>query len=577
MTTMTKPDFSGYATKTNLKCSDGRTILKDAFKDCHGLKVPLVWNHGHSDPTNILGHALLENRDDGVYAYCYLNDSAAGRHAKEVVIHKDVNSLSIYANQLVEKAQQVIHGMIREVSVVLLGANPGAKIDNIFIQHADGSETLSDEDALIMSGVTFDLEIDNKLEHKDEQNMATNNGEETVQDVFDTLTEKQKNVVYAIIAEAVQGADENDNVTHAGDQYMKTNIFDGSANSTEQLTLSHSDFLAIVNDAQKNYNGSFAQSFLAHTGEYGIENIDFLFPDARTLTETPTYIKRQTEWVAGVLNDTRHSPFSRIKTVHADITANAARAKGYVKGNLKNEEIFRLLKRVTTPTTIYKKQKLDRDDIVDITDLDVVTFTKMEMRLMLDEEVARAILVGDGRAIDDPDKIDEEHIRCIYTDDDMYSHKVVLEAYSETYGAEEIIDSMIENRQFYKGSGSPSLYITSAFLAEMLLIKDTLGRRIYSTMAELQAVLRVKSIVEVPVMEDVYRITDVPTPGTRLDLVAILVDLSDYTVGADKGGQISMFDDFDIDYNQQKFLLETRISGALTLPKSALVFEQVHG
>ena len=558
-------DFSGYATKNNLKCSDGRTILRDAFKDNDGQKVPLVWQHLHNEPINVLGHALLENREDGVYAYCVLNDSSSGKNARILVEHGDISSLSIYANNLVQKGSSVVHGVIREVSLVLTGANPGALIDNLAFEHSDGSETLDESEAIIYSG--FDILVDS-IGHADKEG-------KTIEDVFNTLNEEQKTVVYAMLAYALEDVEDdeddenNEEVKHSekGGNIVKKNVFEGSEEKSKNV-LSHSQMVEIFEDAQR--TGSLKESFLAHIATYGIDPIEDLFPEARTITPTPELIKRDTEWVAGVISGTRHSPFSRIKSTAANITADEARALGYVKGALKKEEIVRILKRTTTPTTIYKKQKLDRDDILDITDFDVVAWIKAEMRIMLDEEIARAVLIGDGRPVDgDDDKINEECIRPIYTDDDLYSHHVKL---TSEKTVEDLIDEILRARKEYKGSGNPAMYIDTDTLTDMLLLKDITGRRIFRTVSELAAELRVSKIVEVPVMEDQTRLDD---EEDTLQLKAIIVNLSDYVIGADKGGSINMFDDFDIDYNQYKYLMETRISGALIRPKSALVIEQV--
>lgn len=581
-----KYDFSGYATKNDLRCSDGRTIRKDAFIENDGQKVPLVWQHLHDDPANVLGHAVLENRKDGVYIYGSFNESEAGQNSKLLVEHGDIDSLSIYANELIQKGKDVLHGAIREVSLVLARANPGAMIDNLMIQHGDGAETEDATEAIIWSG---DIISHSDLEHADTSSAKKDPPaeEKTVQDVFDTLNNEQKNVVYTMIAHALDVDEETDEdivddktkeasakIKHAyneGGNVMKRNIFDKSKeDKTDQNTLTHAQFAEILADAQK--CGSFKESFLSHAVTYGIENIDYLFPDAKTVTPNPELIQRNVEWVDGVITGTTHSPFSRIKSTAADLTADAARAKGYVKGDEKKEEIVALLKRTTTPTTIYKKQKLDRDDIIDITDLDVVAWLKAEMRVTLDEELARAILVGDGRDSESPDKVDNTNIRPIYTDADMYAHQVIIPL---AYDPDEIIDEIVRARKNYKGSGSPSLYIDSDSLTDMLLLKDTIGRKLYPTINELATTLRVAKIIEVPVMENQTRTVTINGAPTLVKLKAILVNLKDYTVGADKGGQISMFDDFDIDYNQYKYLLETRCSGALTRPKSAIVVEQI--
>lgn len=553
-------DFSGYATKNNLKCSDGRTIRKDAFKHNDGEKVPLVWQHFHNEPSNILGHAILENREDGVYAYGKFNDSPAGQNAKMLVEHGDITAMSIFANKLKQNGSNVVHGVIREVSLVLSAANPGALIDNVSIAHSDGSYSESDEEAIIFTGLdlTFD---DLELEHADNNQ----NESRTVGEIFDTLNEEQKNVVYAMLAEAIEGEDEDDDdddLEHSdyeGGQGMKINVFD-KQDETQRETLTHDQIRAIFDDAQE--FGSLRESFLYHAEEYGIENIDFLFPDARNVTPTPEFIKRDTGWVAGIINGTKHTPFSRLKSTAADITADEARARGYVKATKKKEEVIKLLKRVTTPATIYKKQKLDRDDIIDITDLDVVAWLKAEMRLMLDEEIARAVLIGDGRDPEDPDKINEENIRPIAFDDDMYAHKLEV---ASNIQADAIIEAILRARPKYKGTGTPTLYTTESILTDMLLLKDKIGRRLYPTEAELASALRVTRIVPVEVMETVPH------------LLGIVVNISDYTLGADKGGEVNMFDDFDIDYNQYKYLIETRCSGALTKPKSAIVIMRDQG
>lgn len=570
-----KFDFSGYATKNDLKCTDGRTIRKDAFRDDDGTTVPLVWQHLHDEPTNVLGHAVLENRKDGVYAYCLLNETEAGKHAAELVKHGDIKFLSIYANQLLQKGQDVLHGAIREVSLVLAGANPGAKIDNLAFTHSDGAEDLIEDEAIIFTGEEL------FIQHADVKPPAVtpkDDPDETVADVFNTLSEKQKTVVYAMIAHAIEGDDDDDDdgvkhsdeINKGGKDDMKHNVFDQTVDDKKGPVLTHAQFSDILADAQK--YGSFRESFLEHVATYGIENIDYLFPDAKTVTPNPELIMRDVEWVNGVISGTNHSPFARIKSTAADLTAEAARAKGYVKGALKKEEIVALLKRITTPTTIYKKQKLDRDDIVDITDLDVVAWLKAEMRVMLNEELARAILVGDGRDAEDADRVNPINIRPIYTDDDVYAHHVNIPV---DHDAEEIIDEIVRARKNYKGSGSPVLYTDSDTLTDMLLLKDTLGRKLYPTINELATALRVKEIFEVPVMEGLTRTVKIDNVDTVVKLKAILVNLKDYTVGADKGGAISMFDDFDIDYNQFKYLLETRCSGALTRPKSAIVVEQI--
>lgn len=561
---MEKFDFSGWATKANLKCSDGRTIMKDAFKDNDGKSVPLVWNHQHNDPTNVLGHALLQNRDEGVYAYCTFNDSEAGKTGKLLVQHGDVCALSIWANQLKQNLNNVVHGNIREVSLVLAGANPGAFIDSI-IMHGEES----DEDAIIYTGEDIVLSHSNESEDKKmdetDKNVETNK-EETVADVFNTLSEKQKNVVYAIIGQALEEGEESDNEESEGGNEMKHNVFDQTEEKKNDV-LSHDAMNAIISDGKR--FGSLKESFLAHADEYGIKQIDYLFPEAESLNNPPEFIKRETDWVSKVMNGVHRTPFSRIKSSFADITADEARAKGYIKGNLKKEEVFTLLKRSTTPTTIYKKQKLDRDDIIDITDFDVVAWLKSEMRMMLNEEIARAILIGDGRLSSSDDKINEQNIRPIASDAELYSVRVPVNvAASATTDdkAKAMIRAAVKARKEYKGSGNPTFFTTEDWLTDALLLEDTMGHRLYKNESDVAAAMRVSNIVTVPVMEGVKG----PNGG---DLIGIIVNLNDYNVGADKGGAINMFDDFDIDYNQQKYLIETRCSGALTKPYSALVLE----
>lgn len=592
---MEAADFSGYATKAGLKCSDGRTITAEAFKHMDGQTVPLVWQHGHDRPENVLGHAILEARADGMYAHGFFNGTSQGENAKLLVQHEDIKALSIYANQLVEKSKNVLHGMIREVSLVLSGANPGALIDQVRIAHSDDPndiEVLEDE-AIIFTGL--ELEHSDKSadvvedETKDEEVVehAEKDDDETVQDVYNTMNDKQKQVVHFMIGAALEAAadtDEDNSVKQSststdstdsstqttdnegdlshqeGNDTMSRNVFEQQNDSkAEGPTLSHSDLKGIVDNAQK--LGSLKAAMEEYAIAHSITDIDLLFPDAK-LVGGVELIKRRTEWVNSVIDGSKHSPFSRIKSLAADLTADEARAKGYVKGNLKKEEIIRLLKRVTTPTTIYKKQKLDRDDIIDITDLDVVAWLKGEMRLMLEEELARAILVGDGREPDDEDKIDEDKLRPIAWDHEMYSHPVNIPTGAT---ADAIVESVLRARKFYKGTGTPVFYTTDDVLTDMLLIKDTTGRRLYNTEAELAAALRVSRLVVVEVMED------------HPNLLGIIVNIADYTIGADRGGAVSMFDDFDIDYNQYKYLIETRASGALTKPKSAVVIKRDAG
>ena len=561
-------DFSGWATRNNLKCSDGRTIMKDAFKHNNGQTVPLVWNHQHNDPLNILGHALLENREEGVYAYCKFNETESGKNAKLLVEHGDVSALSIYANQLKQQGSNVLHGAIREVSLVLAGANPEAFIDNI-VRHGEHS----DEEAIIYTGENISMyHSDEKKEEEKPVEKKEEKNEETVADVFETLNEKQKTVVYAMIGQALEEKEEsednnNNDDSKGGNKVMKHNVFD-TEDVSQMDVLSHSDMEAIFSDVKR--YGSLRDAVLAH----GIENIDYLFPDAKNVTDTPQFIQREMGWVQKVMKSVHHTPFSRIKSIFADITEEDARAKGYIKGKLKKDEVFSLLKRTTTPTTIYKKQKLDRDDVVDIVDFDVVAWLKSEMRVMLDEEIARAALVGDGRLSSSDDKINEQNIRPIWTDADLYTIKESITVAANATADEKakaFIRAAIKSRKSYKGSGEPTLYTTEDVLTDCLLMEDTTGRIIYDSVTKLATALRVKEIVTVPVMENLSRVDD----GTTYGLMGIIVNLTDYNIGADKGGAVNMFDDFDIDYNAQKYLIETRCSGALIKPYSAIALELV--
>ena len=595
---MSNFDFSGWATRNDLKCSDGRTIRKDAFKHNDGQTVPLVWNHQHNDPLNVLGHALLENRDEGVYAYCKFNDTEAGKNAKLLVEHGDVSALSIYANQLKQQGGNVLHGAIREVSLVLAGANPGAFIDSI-IKHGEAC----DEEAIIYTGEDIALShaSDDKQVEKDEvvkedNKMATETkkpeSEETVADVFETLTEKQKTVVYAMIGQALEEAGATDN--DEGGNNMKHNVFDNE--TTQDSVLSHADMETIMSDAKR--YGSLKDAVLAHCENnealahavedsqgnsitYGIADIDYLFPEAKTLNNAPAFISRDMGWVAKVMRGVHHTPFSRIKSVFADITEADARAKGYLKkGTQKVDEVFGLLKRTTTPTTIYKKQKLDRDDVIDITDFDVVAWLKGEMRMMLDEEIARAILVGDGRSASSNEKINEQNIRPIWKDDKLYTIKQRVDftaADTADQKAKKFIRAIVKSRKDYKGSGNPTLFTTEDVLTDCLLMEDSTGRIIYDSVEKLATALRVKEIITVPVLENLTREGSSKDDGDTdvRTLMGIIVNLADYNVGADKGGAVAMFDDFDIDFNQQKYLIETRCSGALTKPYSAIAIESV--
>lgn len=561
-------DFGGFATRSNVKCSDGRIIGRDAFKDNDGQTVPLVWNHVHDDVQNVLGHSLLENRGDSVYAYCTFNQSEAGQAARELVEHGDICALSIYANQLKQNGPVVMHGNIREVSLVLAGANPGAYIDDI-ISHSENNDD--------SSAIIYNDDVGLFLEHSDgsgdkntNQNGEkmsmenNNNNNETVGDVLDTLTDKQLKVVQGLIGMIINDIKKNDEDDdeddEKGEENMKHNVFDNDTNCYSDDVLTHSEMTAIIGDAKK--YGSLKESVLAH----GIDDIDYLFPDAKTLNTTPEFIKRDTAWATIVMNSVHRSPFSRIKSIFADITEDEARARGYIKGKQKKEEVFGLLKRTTSPQTIYKKQKLDRDDIIDITDFDVVSWMKGEMRIMLEEEIARAILIGDGRLDSDDDKINPLNIRPILSDDKLYTIKKVID--KTTYAtddekAKEFIRTAIKARKEYKGSGTPTLFTTEDVLTDCLLLEDKMGRVIYDTEEKLRTALRVSKIVTVECMEGI-------TDTNNNNVMGIIVNLSDYNVGADKGGAVSMFDDFDIDYNAQKYLMETRCSGALIKPYSAI-------
>lgn len=662
-------DFCGWATRNDLKCSDGRTIRKDAFKHNDGQTVPLVWNHDHNDPMNVLGHALLENREEGVYAYCSFNNTAQGNTARNLVQHGDVTALSIYANQLKQYGQDVVHGAIREVSLVLAGANPGAVITAVLehgeindeaaiifndmegltiehtatnatepveeepaakkveekpeeksepapkakkqpkakeevIEHADKEEEAEEDDgndgetvadvfnsmsekqktvvyALIGQAINdakggkdvehSDLSHADSDEEDDDEDEEESEGGETVADVFNTLTEKQKKVAYALIGQAIEDAkkgetksNEKEDEKSEGEE-MKHNVFE-TEEKNDVTVLTHSEMAEIFADAKR--SGSLKDAVLSH----GIENIEYLFPDAKNVTTTPEFIKNPDDWVKKVMNGVHHTPFSRIKSMFADITEADARAKGYIKGHRKVEEVFGLLKRVTTPTTVYKKQKIDRDDAIDITDFDIVAWLKAEMRTMLDEEIARAILVGDGRNGASEDKINEQCIRPIWTDDELFTVKKAISVASnadDDTKAKAFIRAAVKARKNYRGSGNPTLFTTEDVLTDCLLMEDQTGRIIYDTMDKLATTLRVKEIVTVAPMEDLYREAD----GKTYSLLGLIVNLNDYNVGADKGGAVNMFDDFDIDYNAQKYLIETRCSGALIRPYSAIALE----
>ena len=578
-------DFSGYATKNDLTCGDGRIIRKDAFKDCDGKTVPLVWRHIHNDPMNVLGHADLENREDGVYAYCSLNDTPQGKNAKALVQHGDVTSMSIYANKLKQQGNNVLHGMIREVSLVLAGANPGAVIDPLSIAHEDGSYTELEDEAIIHTGLTFSLseeEEEEDLSHADDEKedevAASDNSGKTVQDVIDSMTEEQKNVMYYMVGQALQGDvddDEESEAEHSDEEYdMHNNIFDNSAENEE--VLSHDALNEILAEAPR--VGNLKDAFLEH----GIENLEILFPEARAIEKTPTWIKRETDWVNAWWSALKKTPFSRIKSRTANITEYEARARGYVKGNQKIEEFFSLAARTTTPTTVYKLQKLDRDDIIDIVDMDVVAWMKQEMRGMLEEELAVATLIGDGRPANDVSKINEQNIRPIYHDDDLYCiHRKVTIPQSATHVqiADALIEEALLSRKDYKGSGQPWFVTTNDVLTRMLLAKDQIGHRLYKTEQELATALRVSRILEVPVLEGAQRtavVTDETTHTSTNEtrtLLALIVNPADYVIGADKGGAVTMFDDFNLDFNKYEYLIETRCSGALQDPYTAIALE----
>ena len=590
-------DFSGWATRNDLPCSDGRIIRKDAFIHNDGQVVPLVWNHVHSDPSNVLGHAMLKNMDEGVYAYCSFNDTNKAQDAKIAVEHGDIDALSIYANHLKQNGPNVLHGSIREVSLVMAGANPGAYIEDVILHNEEAGE-----EAIIYTGTNLDLyhaEESSKKEDekKGENSVAENNtestsnseDEETALDIYNAMSEKQKNVVNFMVGLALEddGEDleqsdikeDDEDDSEGGTDSMKHNVFENE-NLEEEGALSHSDMEVIINDAKR--YGSMKESFLAHAEDYGIDQIDYLFPEAKSLTNQPEFIKRDTGWVSVVMGGVHHTPFSRIKSVFADITEDEARAKGYMKGKLKKEEVFGLLKRTTTPTTVYKKQKMDRDDVIDITDFDVIAWLKGEMRMMLDEELARAYLFGDGRLASSDDKINEQNIRPVWTDEELYTvRKTFTRADSSTgdqqaqddANARAFIRTAIKSRKEYKGSGNPIMFINEDMLTNCLLLEDKMGHIIYDTEEKLRTALRVSRIVSVEIMDDLTRQDTSDSKTHKLE--GLYLNLNDYNVGADKGGAVAMFDDFDIDYNQQKYLIETRCSGALTKPFSAVAIESV--
>lgn len=576
-------DFAGWVTRANLRCTDGRIIMNDAFKDCDGKRVPLVWAHQHNSVEDVLGHMDLENRGEGVYGYGYFNETESGQNAKELVRNGDVTAMSIYANQLKQEGSSVRHGVIREVSLVLAGANPGAFIDSVMM-HADGTTYTSEDEAQIYTGKVMEvIDMANKLEHADqaEEKQETpaaekpEEGNETIGEIFNTLSDKQKKAVYAIVGSIMDDADDGDDEeddSEEDDADMKHNVFDTETNPTD--VISHDEMTAVIADARS--RGSMKDAALAH----GVTNIGNLFPEAQTIEKTPEFYKRDTDWVSVVMNGVHRSPFSRVKSTYADITADDARARGYVKGNQKVEETIAALKRVTTPTTIYKLQKLDRDDVIDITDFDVVAWIKGEMRMMLDEEIARAILVGDGRTASSNDKINEQNIRPIWKDDEAYTiHHITALAKDATQDdvAIAFIRDSVKSRKDYKGSGNPTLFTTEDHLTNMLLLEDRVGRRLYDTVEKLATAMRVSRIITVPVMEGLYRVTTAAdagvTTGTTVQLAGIIVNLGDYNVGADRGGEVNLFDDFDINYNKQEYLIETRCSGAMIRPKAAIALE----
>lgn len=571
--TVANYDFGGWATKINVLCSDGRTIAADAFKHMDGKRVPLVWQHLHNEPGNILGHAILEHRADGVYAYCVFNDGAPAEQARKVVAHKDIEALSIYANGLVEQKKIVHKGNIREVSLVLAGANPGAVIDYLNFAHNDGSEdSISEDEAIITMALPIEMKHVEETTNPDtEVEHAMKEEDMTVDDVVKSMSEIQRKVLYALVAKAIEedGGDNLSQSNEEGENFMKHNVFTGS--NDEGIALTHAQInefaTAVFNDAKT--KGSFRDAFIAHAGTYGINNISELFPDAR-LDGEPGFETRRMGWVKGWMSGTRHTPFSRIKKVWADLTPDAARAKGYITGTEKVEQVFALLKRTTEPTTVYKKQKLDRDDIVDIADFDVVAWMWKELRFMLEEEVARAGLIGDGRTFGtDDDAINPQKIRPIYGDASLYVHYLTLESTVTDWIA--IIDAIQTARINYKGTGTPNLYVTNEFLNGMLLVRDSQKRRIYRSIQELATELRVAEIIEVEPMIGVEREV---SAGVDAALLGIMVNPYDYTYGSDKGGQMNTFSDFDIDFNQEKYLIETRLSGSLLMPKTAMVIER---
>lgn len=598
-------DFAGYVTKNDVRCSDGAIIRHNAFKDQDGERVPLVWMHQHNDIGNVLGNVLLQNRPDGVYGYGSLNETEGADIARAILKHDDVASMSIWANKLTRSGSDVIHGTIREVSLVLAGANPEARIEEVLSHSDDPNDVVyyyGDEDNKLIhsdnSDIAFEPVISDVIEHADEKkeddvpkdtsnssnstDKSSGSDERTLKEIFDGMSEEEKTVVYAIVG---QLSGESDDDSDEEDADVKHNVFDNDGYDRNDDVLVHDAMNEIISGAKDGYSmrrvfndyvsehqDDGAGDAIAHAATYGVEPVDYLFPDAKTINTTPEFIQRDTGWVSQLMNRVHHTPFSRIKSVFADITADEARARGYMKGKLKKEEVFTLLKRTTTPTTIYKKQKMDRDDVIDITDFDVIAWLKGEMRMMLDEEIARAVLVGDGRLTSDDDHISEEHVRPIWKDAELYTINSVIElegTETEDDIAKAFIRTAIKARKDYKGSGNPILFTTEDFLTDMLLLEDKIGHPLYDSVEKLATKLRVSQIVTVEVMEDLTREVGDKTHT----LMGIIVNPADYNIGADRGGAVNMFDDFDIDYNQQKYLIETRCSGALIKPYSAIAIE----
>lgn len=584
-----KFDFSGWATKNDLTCSDGRTIKHNAFKENDGQRVPLVWQHGHNAVDNVLGHALLENRDEGVYAYCAFNDTPGAENAKELVKHGDVKALSIYANRLDQRGADVIHGNIVEVSMVLSGANPGALIDNVALEHSDGSWTESEDEAVIYSGLTLSHDSGETTEDTEsmDEDEVYDEDDLTVADVLETLDEDQRLAVAALIEEISGDVDSDEDFDEdeefdedydedydedaehgdsGGDTLMHSNIFEGDARNHMGPHLSHADEEQIFAEARQP-GMTLRTAVLAHAADYGIKNPELLFPDATNLDPEPQRIMRENSWVSKVLQGAKHSPFSRVKTQWSNLTADDLRAKGYVKASRKKDVVYEVANRKTEPTTVYNKTKIDRDDVLDITTFNVVAWMQQNLRLALEEELARAVLIGDGREVSNPDKIKESNIRPIWKDDELFSHKVLIDKDAKTA---DIIDVVRRSRKFYKGSGSPVLFTTNGFICDMLEIKDHNERYIYETRQAVANALNVSDVIEVEVMEGANR----EVGGKKQNLLGIIVNMQDYTLGADKGGETSFFEQFDIDFNQQKYLLEARCSGSLTKYKSAIVIEK---